>query len=35
MIDPFANPQVPPNFVWNRLYDYRQGGTFKGVTVQL
>jgi glycosidase len=35
MIDRFANPQAQPNFAWNRLYNYRQGGTFKGVTVQL
>jgi glycosidase len=35
MIDRFANPQAPPNFPWNRQYDYRQGGTFRGVTDQL
>lgn len=35
MIDRFANPQAPPNFPWNRQYDYRQGGTFGGVTDQL
>jgi glycosidase len=35
MVDRFRNPQAPPNFAWNRQYDYRQGGTFKGVTDQL
>jgi len=35
MLDRFANDQAPPNCPWNRQYDYRQGGTFKGVTAQL
>jgi glycosidase len=35
MVDRFANPQAPPNWGWNQQYDYRQGGTFKGVTEQL
>jgi glycosidase len=35
MIDRFANPQAPPKITWNRQFDYRQGGTFKGVTAQL
>jgi len=35
MIDRFANPQASPNSAWNEQYDYRQGGTFKGVTAQL
>src|SRR5260221_12548770 len=35
MVDRFANPQASPNFAWNRQYDYRKGGTFKGVTDQL
>lgn len=35
MVDRFANPQAPPNFGWNERYDYRQGGTFRGVTDQL
>jgi glycosidase len=35
MVDRFTNPQAQPNFAWNRQYDYRQGGTFKGVTDQL
>jgi hypothetical protein len=35
MVDRFANPQATPNSGWNERYDYRQGGTFKGVTDQL
>jgi glycosidase len=35
MIDRFANTQAPPNSGWNQNYDYRQGGTIKGVTEQL
>jgi len=35
MVDRFANPHAPPNWTWNKQYDYRQGGTFKGVTEQL
>ncbi len=35
MIDRFANYQSPPKVTWNRQFDYRQGGTFKGVTAQL
>jgi glycosidase len=35
MIDRFANPQVPPRGAWNQRFEYRQGGTFKGVTAQL
>jgi glycosidase len=35
MIDRFANPQAPPKGPWNRRFEYRQGGTFKGVTAQL
>jgi glycosidase len=35
MIDRFANDQAPPNGLWNQNFDYRQGGTFKGVTTQL
>jgi glycosidase len=35
MIDRFSNLPKLPNFTWNRQYDYRQGGTFKGVTKQL
>jgi glycosidase len=35
LIDRFANPQAPPAWPWNKQYDYRQGGTFKGVTAGL
>jgi glycosidase len=35
MVDRFANPQAPPKHPWNQQFDYRQGGTFKGVTAQL
>jgi glycosidase len=35
MLDRFANHQAPPNWPWNQQFDYRQGGTFKGVTTQL
>jgi glycosidase len=35
MIDRFSNPQAPPKGPWNRRFEYRQGGTFKGVTAQL
>jgi glycosidase len=35
MVDRFANHQAPPNGPWNQKFDYRQGGTFKGVTAQL
>jgi glycosidase len=35
MIDRFNNPAAAPNGVWNRRFDFRQGGTFKGVQSQL
>jgi glycosidase len=35
MLDRFANDQALPNWPWNKQYDRRQGGTFKGVTDQL
>jgi glycosidase len=35
MIDRFQNPTVPPASTWNKKYDFRQGGTFKGVQAQL
>ena len=35
ILDRFANDRFPPNGAWNQRYDYRQGGTFKGVTAQL
>ena len=35
MLDRFNNTVAPPNGVWNRRFDFRQGGTFKGVQAQL
>jgi glycosidase len=35
MIDRFANHQAPPNGPWNQRFEYRHGGTFKGITAQL
>jgi glycosidase len=42
MIDRFNNPGTPPDSVnsnpsgaWNQRYNYRQGGTFKGIEAQL
>jgi glycosidase len=42
MIDRFNNPDASPNstratppLAWDRIYGYRQGGTFKGVQAQL
>ena len=35
MLDRFANPTVPPAGTWNQIYNFRQGGTFKGVQSQL
>jgi glycosidase len=35
MVDRFANTQAPPIWAWNKQCDYRQGGTFQGVTAQL
>jgi glycosidase len=35
ILDRFANDRFPPNGVWNQRYEYRQGGTFKGVTTHL
>jgi glycosidase len=35
MIDRFNNPTVPPNGPWNQRFDFRQGGTFRGVQAQL
>ncbi len=42
MLDRFNNPLAPPKSVhavppaaWNQKYDFRQGGTFKGVEQQL
>jgi glycosidase len=35
LLDRFANPRTAPQWPWNKQYDYRQGGTFKGVTDRL
>ena len=35
MLDRFANHQSPPKGAWNQRFDWRQGGTFKGITGQL
>jgi glycosidase len=35
MVDRFANNQSPPKGPWNQRFDYRQGGTFKGITAHL
>ena len=35
MIDRFANHQAPPKGPWNQRFDWRQGGTFKGILAQL
>ena len=35
MLDRFANDQSPPKAPWNQRLDYRQGGTFKGITGRL
>jgi glycosidase len=35
MVDRFANHQSPPKVPWNQRFDYRQGGTFKGITGRL
>jgi len=35
LTDRFNNPANPPASVWDRKFDFRQGGTFKGVQQQL
>ncbi len=35
MTDRFNNPSAPPVSAWNQQFDYRQGGTFKGIEAQL
>lgn len=35
MLDRFNNPTAPPRGTWNRRFDFRQGGTFRGVQAQL
>ena len=35
MVDRFANDKSPPSAPWNQRFDFRQGGTFKGITGRL
>jgi glycosidase len=35
MIDRFNNPMKPPEGAWDRRFDFRHGGTFKGVLAKL
>jgi glycosidase len=35
MLDRFNNPAAAPKGSWNRTFNFRQGGTFAGVTAQL
>jgi glycosidase len=35
LIDRFNNPSAPPRGTWNRRFEFRQGGTFKGVQQRL
>jgi glycosidase len=35
LVDRFQNPNAAPKSIWNKKYDFRQGGTFKGVQAQL
>jgi glycosidase len=35
LLDRFNNPDSAPRGAWNRRFDFRQGGTFKGVQAQL
>lgn len=35
LIDRFNNPSRPPNGIWNQRFDFRQGGTFKGIQARL
>jgi glycosidase len=35
MLDRFANDQASPKSQWNQRCEYRQGGTFRGVTAKL
>ena len=35
LLDRFANHQSAPKGPWNQRFDYRQGGTFKGITGRL
>jgi glycosidase len=35
LLDRFANDQAPPRGSWNQRFNFRHGGTFRGVTAQL
>jgi len=35
MLDRFANDKAPPRGSWNQRFNFRHGGTFRGVTAQL
>ena len=35
ILDRFANDQFSPTGAWNQRYDFRQGGTFRGVIAHL
>ena len=35
LLDRFNNPHETPKGTWNQRFDFRQGGTFAGVTEQL
>lgn len=35
LLDRFNDPASPPSGTWNRRFDFRQGGTFRGVQAQL
>ncbi len=35
MLDRFAHHDAPPKGPWNQRFDYRQGGTFRGITKHL
>jgi hypothetical protein len=35
LLDRFNNPDEAPKGTWNRRFDFRQGGTFAGVTERL
>ena len=35
LIDRFNHPTKPPNGAWNQRFDFRHGGTFRGVQAQL
>lgn len=35
LIDRFNNPDRPPAVRWDKIYDFRQGGNFRGIRAQL